>query len=389
MKKTIIALILCLSLVSILSTTSQAMGLRAMDLLVNIDYEPGYHGEYSYTIVTNSGVTEDYNVFVDGDLSRFVKVQPDTFANVVSGETRTFNAIVDFPNETSYTPTPGMHRIFVGATETETWSGGQMGAKTASKAIIDVKVLYPGKYLIYSLNSYDMKQGETKNFTVTLSNWGKQTIDKVNGTLYITDGKNEIVRYSFSPVSVQTNIDKTISIPVNLGNVPSGKYFAKLVIDWDGNRNETQTTFKVGQLDINILNFTRSFSVNEINEFTIDVQSIWNDPINDVYADVTVYDGGSQITTFRTPKADLGPWARANLSTYFNTKSIKSGTYLAIVKVYYGGSDKSVNGTIVVGPGIEKPSGFSFSDTIMWIILIILIIVIFVILVIVLRRRKR
>ncbi len=95
--------------------------------------------------------------------------------------------------------------------------------------------------------------------------------------------------------------------------------------------NRVESLFRVGEFRVLILNYTDELKENEVNEFEIEVESLWNEDIEEVYAEVIV----NRIAVFSTPIVLLNAWERKTLVGYFDSTGFDYGDFRAEVVLYY------------------------------------------------------
>jgi hypothetical protein len=122
----------------------------------------------------------------------------------------------------------------------------------------------------------------------------------------------------------------------------------------------SQSVFRVGQMNVDIVDSTEDIYVNSTNKYILTIESDWAGSITDVYARITTPDGKS----LKTPNVDMispggGRKAAAQIETYWETGGLAIGTYNLTITLYYKGltSNKNVNVNIIEGkaPELEKP----------------------------------
>jgi len=73
-------------------------------------------------------------------------------------------------------------------------------------------------------------------------------------------------------------------------------------------------------MNIEIKKYPSNLTKGEINQFSITVESLWNNPIPNMYAKIVV--GGD---TIQTPTIMLSPWKQGTLIGHINTISMPTG----------------------------------------------------------------
>jgi hypothetical protein len=104
----------------------------------------------------------------------------------------------------------------------------------------------------------------------------------------------------------------------------------------------SETSFLIGKLFVKFLGMNLNATENKINPFSVDVESWWGDPIENVRAEISLFNAsGSFKGNFRTESADLSPWQKATLQGYWDANGIEAGNYDANVTLMYKGGETS------------------------------------------------
>jgi hypothetical protein len=378
----LISVFFCLLLVP----SVHAMGLRAYDLLVEIDYKPNLEWSQRYQIVTTSSYAQDYRLYIQGDLAEYVTLEPDHFSDVAPGSNPFFTATLKLPG-LDEPISPGRHTISIGAFETASSSGGGggVGVLTGSEALVRVMFLYPGKYLEARLRAKDVAINEPANFEVGIFNGGKIDLSWVKAKIdvYDPEGKNIATVYT-EEKPLKSNVHDTLHAQLDTRGLNSGDYKAIATVYYDGNEIKTnEAKFKIGSLEVRIIDHTKEVPAGKINAFDIDIESRWNNNIPNVYASVKI-----EKQTFQTPTTSIGAWERKNLTGYFDTTNINMGEYDAEITLNYGNNWTRKMGKVTV----TKPEGIALTPiaptTALLVIIIILLIMIDIGYLIYSRKRK-
>jgi len=119
-----------------------------------------------------------------------------------------------------------------------------------------------------------------------------------------------------------------------------GKYYVKAVVTYDGKEIVIEDTFEVGNLLVELTGiYVKQFRLGEIAKFDILIESKWNEPIADVFADMEIKDKGKSLTRFKTSEVDLDPYAKEVLNAYWDTADVSIGTYRAKVTLHFLGKN--------------------------------------------------
>ena len=155
----------------------------------------------------------------------------------------------------------------------------------------------------------------------------------------------------------------------------AGTYNAIATLNYDGKTKEDKKSFRIGELNIEIINYTKEFEKNKINKFDVKIESGWGNKIEGVYGEIKINND-----TIKTPNINLGPWDKKTITTYWDTNNVETGFYDAEIIIHYNGKTTIEKGKVSV---IEKkeilteiPGVISFNTITVLVLIIILLIII-------------
>lgn len=276
-----------------------------------VDFEPGLTKNFSFDFVLDNILTD---LYIKGDLADYVSLNK----NKISGNENVV-VLLNLPLEIS---TPGINQIDIVAGDVV--------------AAIKIKVPYPEKFVELELSAPNVNAGEDVDINLKIINKGIKTMN-INYILEIYKGDEKIETIKKTQNEF-LNISKTLNYVVSLdtSNYPAGNYNAVALVNYDENIARTENLFRLGELSIRILNYTKVFRENKIDKFEIDVESLWNSDIKNLYAKVRILDSD---VGFDTPIVRLNAWEEKTLEGFFDTKSVSNYNILANITLYY--NDKS------------------------------------------------
>jgi len=178
---------------------------------------------------------------------------------------------------------------------------------------------------------------------LVLENWGKKDTT-VSGFISILDSDKRIInKLSFDPENVPATEKREVNLVLDTTGFLQGEYTAVAEIYWDNNKTIASTTFLIGDLDLKIKSYTEELKAGEINPFEIVVESLWNNPMEDVYAEIKLESpDGKQFST-KTPTYTLDPWKELTLKGYVDLTEATTGRYKGKVIVHFDGKSKEKN----------------------------------------------
>lgn len=314
------------TIVIILINTVSALGISPGKIEFN--FQPGLEQTISYRVFGTGSETE-LRLYIEGDLAQYVKLDKE---KLIGGGG--FIVILKLPE---YIEKPGKHRILIGAREIidEELVETMIGTSINIRGVIEINVPYPGKYIEITLKSHNVNVGEPVRFELEINNKGKETVifspkieissqEKLIETLYL----KERVLKSQETIKLYKVLDTTDYNP--------GTYTALAVVDY-GKVAKAESSFKIGELFINITNTTKQIIIGGIQRFDIEIESGWNDKIEGVYAEVSILNTSDTMISFKTSPTSLTPWEKKTITGFFDTANFKKGFYdVNITLIYYG-----------------------------------------------------
>ncbi len=290
-----------------------------------IDFSPNYKEEFKFKFMTNSDTKLE--IYIDGDLAEYADVDKKIL-DEGGGE---ITAYIKLPEVIEK---PGTHKIGFNA---RVYSGGGningIGIVGEVRGYVLVKVPYPGKYIESKLQTTNANMGEPVNITLSLENKGKEDL-WVDSYLEIYNEERTIENIYLGKNFIEST--KSLEIPYRLDTekYKPGDYNITAKIDFGGDSPQMiPGKFRLGRLYVQLVNYTSEFERDKINRLDIQVESFWNDPIKNVFAEVQIIDYSINI---KTPSISLDPWKLDMLVGFFDTSTIKEDEFRANVTIHYG-----------------------------------------------------
>lgn len=305
-----------------------------------VDFEPDYQIELSFDFVLDGGVSED--LIVEGELAEYVSLNKKR----ISGRENVI-ASLDLPSEID---SPGVNYIRIIA-------GDVVGA-------IKVRVPYPEKYIELSLSAPNVNVGEEMGMVLEIINQGNESIS-FEGRIEIYNGDELVESLEISGGNIVFEDSRGVNISLDTENYFPGDYLAVALIDYGGKVARIENPFRLGEQLVGVLNYTREFGENKINRFEIEVESLWNDDMDDLFIEVNII--GFEDANFITPVVGLSAWRTITLFGFLDTNLISGYEFEAEIILHHGGKIS----TRVVQLKIIK--GF---DYIFWISILAMIIIV-------------
>ena len=290
-----------------------------------INFEPGLKKVFYFNFLGDNDV--QFKVYAEGDLSQYVGLSTNYLK-----EPGTVNVLLNLPDEIEK---PGAHTIKIGALQQPKARNG-MGIVGNIQGRIIVNVPYPGKYVEAELTTQDIKYGDIGEFVLKVISRGKEDVS-TKSYVRVYDSKNELIEeidLGENYLKSQEKIELYAEFDT-LGH-RAGKYKAVGVVEYEGKQAKDEKEFRIGELFIEIKDWTKKVWRGKINPFVIEIENFWNDPIENVFAEVFIL---NQNIRFNTPSITLGGFEKSNLTGYFDTTSIPAeiNKVQAKITLFYSG----------------------------------------------------
>ena len=343
MKKEIVLFSFVLFMLISSNFASASLGIMPARREVNFEPNLNYNVTFSTWSDNPQKIIEIYSENSENyDLAQYVSFDKQVLQG--SGQ---FTATLNLPSSLSI---PGRNRVYIVVSEKIPASENFVGVGTAIKlkGSIFVLVPYPGKYIESEFTVPDANIGEKIPAELKVTSRGVDNI-LVNPTFdfYDSSGKKVETMY-FTPVPLKTNEVANFGKYLDSTNLKPDNYLAVATIDYGaGEKKILNKTFRIGNLNVAVINFTQNATAGEISKFTIKIKSNWNGKIDGVFANVNVSNANSSYI-FGTSPENLAPWEEKEIFGYLDAKEIKAGDYNVEIRLNYPGGTTYSSGKIQV-----------------------------------------
>ncbi|RMD67609.1 hypothetical protein D6817_01105 [Candidatus Pacearchaeota archaeon] len=324
---------------------SAALGISPA--LKEFNFEPGKTITLNYR-VTSDKPDQEIELVVGGDLADYVTL--DKKKLVGGGD---FSATIRLPEKIDK---PGWHAISIGAHELPS-EQKFIGTSINIDAKVKIFVPFPGKYIEPRLNIPNGNVNTKIPVELEVINRGTQdlTITPTIRFIFLAENK-EVEKFEFKPLEIKSGQKNYFRKFLDTTGFAGGNYLAKADIDYSGEQTSINTTFIVGTLFVEIVDFTHELNKSDsLEKFEINVRSNWGEKIEGVFAEVNISNSSSS-EFFRTSPTDLEPWGKGVLEWFLDTRKM-SNEYNVKVKLRYAGKESEKEGTLRIME-IEKRSLF-------------------------------
>ena len=292
--------------------------------IIEINFEPSKEQTITYSILSDNPSAE-IDIFIDGDLKEYVEIDK----NYTVGPS-TFILTISFPEKIEK---PGINRISVGAKERPP-ENQFIGTAIDIRATIKVHVPYPGKYAEVNLNVGDANIGEQIPVEGHIISRGSEKIN-VDTSILFLDSENKLIeKMDFERINLSTNEEKYFRRYLDTTNYKAGDYKAELIAIHEGGKSNITDYFRIGSLFVNLTNLSKEIPSGGIQRIYLDVESRWNDVIDEVFADLN-FTNGIENYTIRTPSISLEKWEKNRIEGFIDTTKML-GEYNVTINLVYG-----------------------------------------------------
>ena len=314
-----------------------AIGISPSRIIVN--FEPNLKQNLTFYIINNENKDMPVNIYVKGDLSDYIMLEKtQTFLNSYE-PTQSFTCKLELPEKIDK---PGTHDIRIGVVEAsppELEGGATVGAIAGVESQLWVMVPYPGYYAEVSLDVTDVAIGEPVKFTISVSNLGTKNFT-AKGEIEIYDSwGNRLTTVDAGERHIKAGETGLLTVQWLAQDATAGKYTARAKVLYNGNTVVAEKEFKIGTLAINILDVPAVYiHSDQIAKFQIKVESLWNERIDNIYAELKIMQNGAVLGRAKSETFSLGAWEIKTLDVFLDSTGIEPGTYDIEIILYYAGT---------------------------------------------------
>ena len=344
---------------------------------IRIDFEPNF--ENSYIFKTEKA--ENTGIYIEGGLAEYLNIEEDNIAKDGS-----FVIRVKLPSEIEM---PGDNVVFVGVLEGAK-GGGMVSGRASIRTPIVIKVPYPGIYAEISFNVNDLGINETANFIVKINNLGKKDIDKAKAVIDILDINERLVEKLFTEEkAVNVKEVQELKAFFNASKHTAGTYKAIAHVNYADKSKDLEASFRIGSLNVKIINYTRTFFKNKIDTFEIEIESGWNKRIDNIFAEVKVFNNTKEVSSFKTVSFSLEPWEKKTISAFWDPQGLGEGSYDVEITLFYEGEKTKLSGEIDIIVQKEEFSFFKKYVTVINLLIVLVVLLVIINIIILMKKSKK
>jgi len=317
-------------------------------------YEPGMEKDIQFSVLNNQNKDMQVIFMVQGELNSSIKLKENIIEFSSSEESKQFsyNFIVPEGIERN----PGLHTAEIMALEVPKADAGgtYVGATVAVVSQLYFYVPYPGKYVDADLNVLDAESNGTATFIIPVINRGKLGIGEVRGVIDVYNSFNEkIASINTDYYSLEPGKRTELSAKWDVNTLP-GDYLARFSVFYDGETRNFEKQFIIGIKGVSIESIlVNNFILGEIAKMQILVHNRWNEDLNDVYANLIVYDNDYQtMADVKSASEKIPALSEKELIAYWDTIGVQEGEYDGKLMIKYG--EKSTDKNLLLKVGQDR-----------------------------------
>lgn len=207
------------------------------------------------------------------------------------------------------------------------------------RGLIKIDVPYPEDYIEFDLAAPNVNIGEDVVVNLKVVNFGKEGRN-VTPVVKIYYGIEVISGLEGSEKWVEGLGEINYEFLLDSANYSSGIYSAEVSFE----EFEGSDIFRLGEKELRILDYTRKVNEGGLEKFEIAVESLWDDDMKEVFAEVRVIGKKSwsgevtldRVGGFDSSIVSLGAWDRKVLTGYFDSDGF-GGEAMLSIDVHYDG----------------------------------------------------
>jgi hypothetical protein len=378
----LLSIILILFLILISSVHS--VGIRRFSYdIPEYEFKPGLEFTVEYEAI---GLVRDAKIELSGQFAEYSTLSKTTIA--LSDLSKKFILNVEIPataNSEDFDPGTNGLRLEISDDLSGVNDNEMFILSTSATTPIRIHVPYPGDYAEfsdYNLPSVNSGLDTVVEFTI----WNRGNNNHINAHYeFLVKNKEEIVlTKTKTKINIPSQEKKTFHIPIESNTFIPGNYNTTLTYYYASKTAVKEQKFKIGQLNLDIINYTRALFNDSIQKFDIAIRSDWNEIIKNVYADINL-----NGTTTKTTPTDLSNFQQKVITAYIDPSGVPSGNYSVDVTLFYMSETKTESFIVEV---IERPITKNQIE-INWllmglIILLVLLFIITIVFIIILKKPK-
>ncbi len=271
------------------------------------------------------------------------------YANITPLIDNQFDLIINFPEEPI---TPGTYSLSLSATEVAEAEVAGIGSLTSVSKQFVVEVYSWDKEITASLSAPSVNENGTVHFAVTVQSRTYSDIDSVRAKITIFNLENVTLAEVYTNRRPLPSLaEDVLTASFNTTGLRPAQYFARAFIEYDGRKKIADATFRIGTMDLILLNYTRTLE-RGFTLFQVLVSNNWGNELRNVYAKLILQDQFLMMQPLlQTPSIALGPWQEGIVEGFVKI-DFPAGEYNGTIQLFFEGEQK------------EEPAEFTVIESI-------------------------
>jgi len=302
-------------------------------------FEPNTVHEIKITIINNNNKDMKLVLIPKQDLAPYIQV-PDKIIHIKKDE---YSKDVTYKVTLPEKLTPGTRTtdlLLVQIDDKENLDKENI-IKASLGIIHQLRVLvpYPDQYLQGSIYTPEFEYNKSAEITISMVNLGNKKIDKITGSIIISDQNNQGLAYiDTTEVSLDPKEKGKITATWKV-NVNPGRYTMQAIIQYNDKILLLSKEIDIGRPFVEITDLrTYPFRLGTIAKLDVSLKNNWNKIIQNVYSQVQIKDQEESIVSdYETGTTDLPAYGLVDLPIYWDTKGVNEGEYNFHIKTFYMG----------------------------------------------------
>ncbi len=296
----------------------------------DVNFKPNLVEDYIFNFVLDD--LDNSEIYVSGSLNEYVKV----IDNKKSFGRYLVKVRLAFPEEISEV---GLQKIRIGVRQKEDSPQG-IAIISDVGGIIRVRIPYPDKYAEGELEVNNANAGEDVKYKLTIYSRGEKDI-LIKPFVTILNSEGRIIQSFYLEEREVKSTEHTIyEESLNSFGVLPGNYNLTISLGYgEGLITSLSKVFRIGELKTKLINYTSFVERDKVQRFNVQIESLWNDKIENVYVNGSVLNY-SHIE-FKTPTVSLNPWQVMQLVGFLDTSGIKGDSFEIQIDINYANKTTS------------------------------------------------
>jgi len=203
------------------------------------------------------------------------------------------------------------------------------GIQAGSGVTVPIRVFVPyeGKYIQVDMQISNINLNDEGTITINVKNIGSEKIEELQAKITLFSNNEPVKQLQTDKTSLNQDQTTALNAKFATSDLHEGLYTAKATISFDGQQETLEKDFIIGDLVVNILNYTEKVPEHKISKFHITYQSKWNNPIQEVFTDIEISQNNQLLLETKTPTTALKKREIKQIETFLDLSDVSIGEY--------------------------------------------------------------